>query len=158
MNTGILGITTIIVLCGLATIASAQEIKRTVDQPTDPISLVVAVPPGYTIYYISGEIGKPVTPAADGKPADWGNTTQETRSVLDTLKQTMSKAGLTFGDVVKATVYMAPSIDFAEMNKVWKTEFGTSAQPNRPARAAIHITSMGSVGPQLEIEFIAAKK
>ena len=44
------------------------------------------------------------------------------------------------------------------MNKVWLTEFGTAAQPNKPARAAFHVQALAAPGAQLEIEFIAAKK
>jgi enamine deaminase RidA (YjgF/YER057c/UK114 family) len=100
----------------------------------------------------------PVTPAANGQPANWGDSTQQTQSVLNTLKASMAKAGLSFGDVVKATAFMGPDLDFQAMNKVWQTEFGTAAQPNKPARAAFHVQALAAPGAQLEIEFIAAKK
>ena len=37
------------------------------------------------------------------------------------------------------------------------TEFGTAAQPNKPARAAFFVHGLAAPGAQLEIEFIAAK-
>jgi enamine deaminase RidA (YjgF/YER057c/UK114 family) len=147
-----------IALSGLATAAQAQEISRTVANPNALFASVVAVPPGYTLYFVSGALPAPVTPAANGQPANWGDSTQQTQSVLNTLKASMAKAGLTFGDVVKATAFMGPDLDFQAMNKVWQTEFGTPAQPNKPARAAFHVQALAAPGAQLEIEFIAAKK
>ena len=147
-----------VTLCALATAANAQEIVRTVAAPTAPFAAIVAVPPGYTTYYVSGALPKPVTPPVAGQPINWGDTTQQTQSVLDTLKATMAKNGLSFGDIVKATLYMGPDLDFAAMNKVWMTAFGTPDQPNKPARAAFHVHALAAPGAQLEIEFIAAKK
>ena len=44
------------------------------------------------------------------------------------------------------------------MNKVWAEEFGTAAQPNKPARAAFRTSALVLPGAMLEIEFVAAKK
>jgi enamine deaminase RidA (YjgF/YER057c/UK114 family) len=153
-----LAIATTVVLAGLATTANAQEINRIVAAPQAPFAQIVAVPPGYTTYYVSGALPTPVTPAANGQPAVYGDTTQQTHSVLDNLKATMAKNGLSLGDVVKATLYMGPDLVFPDMNKVWVTEFGTPAQPNKPARAAFHVHALAAPGAQLEIEFVAAKK
>jgi enamine deaminase RidA (YjgF/YER057c/UK114 family) len=100
----------------------------------------------------------------NGKPAAWGDTAYQTKSTLDNLAATMAKAGLGFGDVVQAHVFMAPDpakggeMDFAGMNKVWLTYFGTAKQPNKPARAAFKVAALAGPGALLEIEFIAAKK
>jgi enamine deaminase RidA (YjgF/YER057c/UK114 family) len=143
----------------------AQEVMRVPEAAaTAPFAALVAVPPGYTTYYISGSIAAPKTPAADGKPADWGDIAYQTASVLDSLQATMAKAGLDFGNVVQAHVYMAPDpakgggMDFAGMNKVWLTRFGTPTQPNKPARAAFKVAALAADGPLLEIEFIAVKR
>ncbi len=50
---------------------------------------------------------KPVTPAANGQPANFGDTATQTRSVLDGLKATMDKMGVGFGDVVAAHVFLS---------------------------------------------------
>jgi len=142
----------------LASAAQAQDINRLVASPNALFSQVVAVPPGYTRYFVSGALPTPITPAANGQPANWGDSTQQTQSVLNNLKASMAKANLNFGDVVKATAFMGPDLDFQAMNKVWQTEFGTAAQPNKPARAAFHVQALAAPGAQLEIEFIAAKK
>lgn len=143
----------------------AAEIERVkADNPTSPYSTIVSVPPGYTTYYISGMVAKPLKPAANGEPADWGDVTYATKGALEKLKETMAKEGLTFRDIVQARVYMAPDphvgggIDFRGMNKVWLTYFGTEEQPNKPSRAAFKVASLAGVGPLIEIECVAAKK
>ncbi len=146
-------------LCGAASAASAADIERVYGpNAMSPIAAGVSVPPGYTTFYISGALPQPVKPAADGKPADFGDTATQTRSVLDGLKATMDKMGIGFGDVVAAHVFLSETADFMAMNKVWATEFGTAAQPNKPARAAFRTFALVLPGADLEIEFIAAKK
>ena len=147
-----------VALAGSLSTVQAQEIKRIVASPSALFSQVVAVPPGFTLYFVSGALPTPVTPAANGQAANWGDSAQQTQSVLNNLKASMAAAGLTFGDVVKATAFMGPDLDFQAMNKVWQTEFGTATQPNKPARAAFHVQALAAPGAQLEIEFIAAKK
>jgi enamine deaminase RidA (YjgF/YER057c/UK114 family) len=145
--------------------ANAADITRIPeDRPNAPFVALAAVPTGYTTYYISGSVAKPKTPAMNGKQADWGDTAYQTKSTLDNLSATMAKAGLNLGDVVQAHVFMAPdpskggAMDFAGMNKVWLTYFGTVKQPNKPARAAFKVAALAGPGALLEIEFIAAKK
>ena len=146
-------------LCGAASTVSAAEIERLYGpNAMSPIASAVSVPPGYTTFYVSGALPNVVTPAADGKPADFGDITAQTRSVLDNLKAVMEKQGIDFGDVVAAHVFLDPKADFMAMNKVWATEFGTAAQPNKPARAAMRVNALVLPGALLEIEFIAAKK
>jgi enamine deaminase RidA (YjgF/YER057c/UK114 family) len=150
-------------LCGTA---NAADITRLTEPALAgaPFVEAVAVPPGYTTYYVSGSVATPQTPAAGGKPAAWGDIGYQTKSTLEGLKKTMAKLGLTLGDVVQAHVFMAPDpamkggMDFAGMNKAWLTEFGTKQQPNKPARAAFKVAALAGDGPLLEIEFIAVKK
>lgn len=137
----------------------AAEVERIYgENAMSPIAAGVSVPPGYTTFYISGALPRPVTPAANGQPADFGDMATQTRSVLDGLKATMDKMGVGFGDVVAAHVFLDPKADFPAMNKVWAEEFGTAAQPNKPARAAFRTSALVLPGAMLEIEFVAAKK
>ena len=78
------------------------------ENPKAPIAAGVSVPPGYTTFYISGALPKPVKPAANGKPADFGDMATQTRSVLNNLKATMDKMGVGFGDVVADHVFLDP--------------------------------------------------
>ena len=155
----ILGLAAGMLLIGASGAVQAAEIERVYGpNAMSPIAAGVSVPPGYTTFYISGALPSPVTPAAPGTPANYGDITQQTRSVLDNLKAVMDKMGVGFGDVVAAHVFLDPTADFMAMNKVWGTEFGTAAQPNKPARAAFRTNALVLPGALLEIEFVAAKK
>jgi enamine deaminase RidA (YjgF/YER057c/UK114 family) len=140
--------------------AGAQPVTRLAsDNPASVISAAVVVPPGYTTYYISGMHTGPLDPQApEGSPGSWGDTVQQTDASLDRIQATLSKLGLTFGDVVKATVFMDPKIDFPAMNREFGKRFGSAAQPNRPARSAIKVSSLATPGALMEIEMIAVKK
>ena len=149
----------------LAPAAHAQEVQRLPGNPASPLVPAVTVPPGYTTYYISGATAAVANAGAPkGSYESFGDMPTQTRSVLDNLKGTLAKLGLTFGDVVQAHVFMTPDpshngdIDFAGMNKVWLTEFGTTAQPNKPARAAVKVAGLAGPGLLVEIEMTAVKK
>lgn len=143
----------------LCTAASAQDISRIYGpNAMPPIAQGVVVPPGYTTYYLSGALPSPIKPAANGQPAEYGDIATQTRSVLNNLKAVMDKMGIGYGDVVSARVFLTPNTDFQAMNKVWGTEFGTAAQPNKPARATVHVHALVVPGTLIEIEFTAAKK
>ena len=153
-----------LVLYGSA--AGAQPVTRlAVDNPNVSISQAVTVPPGYTTYYISGTPAAPADPKAPvGSPQRWGDTPAQTDSSLDLLEKSLTKLGLTFGDVVKATVFLTGDpakngeLDFAGMNKEWAKRFGTAAQPNRPARSTVKVAGLATPGAIVEIEMVAVKK
>ena len=100
-------------LAGAAT-AQAQEVTRLGGgNPKSPIAQAVTVPPGYTTYYVSGT------------PGSQGDTHAQTIASLARIKETLTTLGLTFGDVVKATVFLVGDpakggdIDFMGMNQAW---------------------------------------
>jgi enamine deaminase RidA (YjgF/YER057c/UK114 family) len=155
-KTALLGIFAGVLLAGAP--AWAQPVERIYGAPAPAIASITAVPSGYTTYYVSGALPSPVTPAANGQPAVWGDTAAQTRAVLDNLKATMDKMGVGFGDIVAAHVFLDPKADVGAMNKVWSTEFGTAAQPNKPARATVFVHALVVPAALLEIEFTAVKK
>jgi enamine deaminase RidA (YjgF/YER057c/UK114 family) len=65
---------------------------------------------------------------------------------------------------VQAHVFLAGDpakngrMDFAGMNSAWFKEFGTSEQPNKPARAAFQVAGLAGQSDLVEIEFIAVRK
>ena len=137
------------------------------DIPNAPIAIsaAVAVPPGYTTYYISGAgpaVADPSTP--EGSTARFGNTETQTASTLSRLKATLGKLGLGFADVVAAHVFvvgdpaMGGKMDFAGMNRAWSKEFGTAEQPDKPARSAVQVAGLALPGWLVEIEFVAARR
>ena len=145
--------------------AGAQTVSRLPSaNPASPIVSAVTVPPGYTTYYISGTPAGPMNPnIPDGQPGRWGDTTQQTADSLGKLEATLKQLGLTFGDVVKATVFIVADpanggkINFPAMNAEWSKHFGTAAQPNKPARSTVQV-NLATPGALIEIEMVAVKK
>ncbi|HYJ35026.1 MAG TPA: RidA family protein, partial [Rhizomicrobium sp.] len=151
--------------CAFALPANAQSVTRLPSpNANSPIVQAVTVPPGYTTYYISGTPAGPKNPSApEGSPERWGDTTQQTADSLNKLEATLKQLGLTFGDVVKATVFIVADpnnggkINFPAMNAEWSKRFGTATQPNKPARSTVEV-KLATPGALIEIEMIAVKK
>jgi len=99
----------------------------------------------------------------DGQAGRWGDTTQQTADSLNKLEATLKQLNLTFGDVVKATVFLVADphnggkINFPAMNAEWSKRFGTATQPNKPARSTVQV-GLATPGPLVEIELVAVKK
>jgi len=156
---------TALALCAFAVPASAQSITRLPSaNANSPIVSAVTVPAGATTYYISGIPGGPRDPnAPEGSPNRWGDTTQQADDVLNKLEGVLKQLGLTFGDVVKATVFLVADpanggkINFPAMNAEWSKRFGTATQPNKPARSTVQV-GLATPGPLVEIELVAVKK
>ena len=70
--------------------------------------------------------------------------------VLDNLQAILSQAGLSFADVVKATVFLTRAEDFAPLNAVYARRFGE----HRPARSTVIVAALPAGAP-LEIDLIA---
>ena len=98
------------------------------------------------LVYTSGQIH--IDPAT-GVFAE-GGIKEQTRLSLLNVKAILQEAGLSMGDVVKTTVFMADMGDFADMNSVY-SEFFTEPYP---ARSAVAVKSLPK-GALVEIEAVA---
>ena len=98
------------------------------------------------LVYTSGQI--PIDPAT-GAFVEGGIKEQTRRSLLN-VKADLEEAGLTMGDVVKTTVFMADMNDFADMNSVYAEFF---SEPY-PARSAVAVKTLPK-GALVEIEVVA---
>ena len=98
------------------------------------------------LVYTSGQI--PIDPAT-GAFVEGGIKEQTRRSLLN-VKAILEEAGLTMGDVVKTTVFMADMNDFADMNSVYAEFF---SEPY-PARSAVAVKTLPK-GALVEIEVVA---
>ena len=98
------------------------------------------------LIYTSGQI--PINPAT-GSFVE-GGIKEQTRQSLLNVKAILEEAGLTMGNVVKTTVFMADMNDFADMNAVY-AEFFTESYP---ARSAIAVKNLPK-GALVEIEVVA---
>lgn len=150
-------------LAGLAAApAGAQEVRREA-APNAAIANSVELPPGSRIVYISGTVPEAVDQAAPpGSVQRFGDTATQTRSVLRTIATRLRAHGMTLGDVVMMRVFLvrpagATAMDFAGMMTGYREFFGTSAQPNRPARSTMEVAGLVDPGWLVEIEVTAAK-
>ncbi len=94
--------------------------------------------------FVSGQV--PLNPATQQVVS--GDIRQETRQTLDNLKAILEGCGATLADVVKCTVFLAESGDFAGMNEVYAEYFGDS----KPARSTV---VCGFALPNIKVEMDA---
>ena len=98
------------------------------------------------LVYTSGQI--PIDPAT-GVFVESG-IKEQTHQSLTNIKAILEEVGLTMGNVVKTTVFMADMNDFADMNGVY-ADFFTEPYP---ARSAVAVKSLPK-GALIEIEVVA---
>ena len=100
-----------------------------------------------SLVFVSGQI--PIDPAT-GNLVE-GDIQTQTRRVFDNLGEILKAAGASFEHVVRTTVYLADMNDFAAMNEVYATYFGSPA----PARATVQAARLPR-DAQVEIDVIAS--
>jgi 2-iminobutanoate/2-iminopropanoate deaminase len=110
--------------------------------PVGPFSQAIAVG-GFL--YVSGQVGQD---PATGKLVE-GGIVAETERVLQGLAAVLAAAGRSFGDVVRAGVYLTDMGDFAEMNAVYARHL---SQPF-PARTTIAVAAL-PLGACVEIDLV----
>ncbi len=98
--------------------------------------------------YISGQV--PIVPASGTIEAE--DITGQTEQVFANIKAILDKAGYTFDDVVKTTVFIADMSLFAAMNEVYKKYYVADC----PARSTIAVKGL-PLGALVEIETIAVR-
>ena len=98
------------------------------------------------LVFCSGQV--PLDPAT-GKLVE-GDIRAQTTQVCKNLSAVLAAKGLSLGDVVKTTVFLADIKDFPEVNAVYKEHFTTPC----PARSCVQVAAL-PLGAQVEIEAIA---
>lgn len=98
--------------------------------------------------YVSGQL--PV----DANTGEFvpGGVKEQAQQVLKNIGYILEKAGYTFSDVVKSTVYLTNMADFVAMNEVYAS-FYTEPYPARVAFAVVGLPK----GALIEIDVIACK-
>lgn len=134
-------------LAALVLAGCAHRWRREVihPQPDRPYSQAVRVG---NVYYLAGKIG--VTDST--RTLTSGRAAAETRNVLEAFRALLTEQGLSFTDVVQATVYLADIADYGEMNQVYAQYFPT----NPPARETVAVSGIVS-GARVEISLIAVR-
>lgn len=98
--------------------------------------------------FISGQI------CIDPSTGELNNTDlkQETRQVMNNLAAILQQAGMTFGHVVKTTIFITDMKRFAEMNEV----YGSFFKDRFPARETVQVSALPKF-VNVEISMIAAR-
>lgn len=122
-----------------------REVIATLEAPAavGPYSQAVAV--GNTLY-CAGQI--PLDPATGEMVA--GGVAEQTIRVLENVGGVLRAKGMSYANVVKATVFMTDLSHFSEMNQVYARYF----KEPFPARSTIQVAALPR-GAQVEIEVIA---
>ena len=97
--------------------------------------------------YVSGTLG--IDPATGKVPAD---AEAELHFVMDSVKQTLERAGLTMADLVSVTIYCTDLDLYDKFNAVYRSYF----QDHYPSRAFIGVAKLVR-GARFEIAGIAVK-
>ena len=150
-----------LITCGFASAAQAQNVH--IGPPAAPIAMAVTVPAGSDMIYVSGITPSPVPGGAAGAPPVYGDTKTQVASILAKIKDILAAQGYGFGDVVMMRVCLVgdPALggkmDFPGRMAAYTQEFGTAAQPNKPARITTQVAALAGPGLLAEIEVQAAK-
>jgi 2-iminobutanoate/2-iminopropanoate deaminase len=112
-------------------------------KPVGPFS--AAVRSGDFIYFSGQTAQDPAT----GKLVE-GDVTAQTEQLFKNLDAVLRAAGKSFGDVVRAGVFLTDMTDFAAMNAVYARHF----EAPYPARTTIAVAAL-PLGAKVEIELIA---
>ena len=84
-----------------------------------------------------------------GKIVEGGIVEQTTR-VLENLREVLAKAGATWADVVRSTVYLVDLAEFPTVNEIYGKHLGSA----RPARSTVQVAALPR-GGLIEIDLIA---
>ena len=153
----------ILLLMVVSSLAQAAEIKRYAlpGDSTFPIAAAVEV---NGVVFESGKIPSPKNKEAENNSrAYWGNTEEQTVSVLKKIEASLKEKDLDMGDVVKMTVFLVGDpeldgkMDFGGFMKGYTQFFGTEAQPQLPARSAVQVAGLVFDNMFVEIEVIAVR-
>ncbi|MBK5188588.1 MAG: RidA family protein, partial [Gemmatimonadaceae bacterium] len=79
-----------------------------------------------------------------------GGIVAQTNRVLANLREVLAKAGATWADVVKSTVYLVDLAEFPVVNEIYGKHFGSA----RPARSTVQVAALPR-GGLIEIDLIA---
>ncbi|RRD69175.1 MULTISPECIES: RidA family protein [unclassified Desulfovibrio] len=125
-----------------------MSIKRN-GLPTKPDALPFCQSAGANGWlFVSGQVPRD----ADGEIVS-GNITVQAKVTLDNLRKALSSAGYSMEDVVRVTVYLDDTRDFAGFNKVYAQYFTVE---HAPARVCVQAQMMNDL--RIEVDCIAFKE
>lgn len=101
------------------------------------------------ILYVSGQV--PMDPST-GKLVE-GDIKKETKQCMENLKAILEEAGMTFEDVVKASIFIKDMHQFSQINEVYGSYFDADTAP---ARETVEVANLPRF-VNVEISMIAIK-
>ena len=125
-----------------------KEIITTLNAPAPIGPYNQAVKVGNTLY-ISGQI--PLIPSSMELLS--GSIKEETRLVMDHLQAILEAAEMTFGHVVKSTIFLDDMNNFGEVNQIYGAFFDNETAP---ARETVAVKTLPK-SVRVEISMIAVK-
>ena len=125
-----------------------KEIITTLNAPAPIGPYNQAVKVGNTLY-ISGQI--PLIPTS--MELLNGSIKEETQLVMDHLQAILEAAGMTFGHVVKSTIFLDDMNNFGEVNQIYGAFFDNETAP---ARETVAVKTLPK-SVRVEISMIAVK-
>lgn len=114
-------------------------------EPIGPYSQAVYV---NETLYVSGQIALDPTFGAMRN----GSLEEETKQVMDNLGAILDEAGMTFGNVVKCSIFIKNMDDFAKINAI----YGQYFESDPPARETVEVARLPK-DVNVEISCIAVK-
>lgn len=161
------------IFCGLLACAfyipagadAAGVVRHPIPDSDFPIAAAVEVPAGKATVYLSGVVPRAIHPddSPAGAAAGYGDTRTQTIDVLGSIQRQLESIGLGMSDVVKMQVYLVGDpdkggrMDFSGFMEGYRQFFGTSKQPNLPARSTFQVAGLIDPGHLIEIEVAAVR-
>jgi len=144
--------TALLVLAAVLCLSPAAfgEQKVVISTPDAPPAIgpySQAVQYGHTVY-LAGQLPLDLSGTLVGA----GDIVAQTHQIMKNLGAVLAAAGLTFDDVLMATVYITDLANFATFNAEYAKYF--TADP--PARATVQVPALAK-NAMLEVSFIAGK-
>jgi 2-iminobutanoate/2-iminopropanoate deaminase len=124
-----------------------KKIINTVNAPA-PIGPYSQAVLNGNLLYTSGQIA--IDPKTNQLVLD--DIEKETGLVMENLKAILLEAGMTFENVIKATIFIADMEDFKAINKVYGSYFN---EDNAPARETVEVSNLPKY-VNVEISVIAS--
>lgn len=150
----------VFLLCG--SVSAGDKVVRHANTASSlPISTAVEV--GGLLFH-SGVIPSPKDSEVERGTAEfWGNTEEQTDSVLSKLQSSLNTKGMDMENIVKLNVYLVGDpdkgdrMDFRGFMKAYVRYFGEASNGKLPARAVVQIAGLVAPGMMVEIEAVAAR-
>jgi enamine deaminase RidA (YjgF/YER057c/UK114 family) len=150
--------------CAGAPASTPELLRYKLPNSNYPVATAVAVPSGVSTIYLSGKLATRKNKAsAPNEAAIYGNTEEQTISVMQSIDTQLQGMGLTLSDVVKMQVFLVKDpaksgkMDYAGFMKGYSQFFGTAAQPNLPARSTMEVAALANPALLVEIEVVAVR-